>query len=73
MTITTWWRRITLQASQRGFTDARTFIAVRPHSGRVSGTLAGRPAPAAPSFVTMTVVPTVCPTPSHPDGVPTRE
>jgi hypothetical protein len=25
MTITTPWRRITLQLSQRGFTDARTF------------------------------------------------
>jgi hypothetical protein len=26
MTMTTPWRRITLQYSQRGFTDARTFI-----------------------------------------------
>lgn len=25
MTITTWWRRITLHPSQRGLTDARTF------------------------------------------------
>jgi hypothetical protein len=31
MTITTPWRRITRQLSQRGFTDARTFTVQSPH------------------------------------------
>jgi hypothetical protein len=43
MTITTPWRRITLQLSQRGFTDARTFtLSLLTYAGAM------RSAPAAP-------------------------
>lgn len=44
MTITTPWRRITLQLSQRGFTDARTFtLSLLTYAD------AARTAPAAPN------------------------